>query len=77
MCGILGTNFLTSNFDEALKHLNNRGPDFNKKIQLEDKLFGHTRLSIIDFGFIVYEVYDLGNKFLIGVSHTFSSEFPF
>ncbi len=48
MCGILGTNFLTSNFDEALKHLNNRGPDFNKKIQLEERLFGHTRLSIID-----------------------------
>lgn len=48
MCGILGTNFLTSNFDEALKHLNNRGPDFNKKVQLNEKLFGHTRLSIID-----------------------------
>lgn len=48
MCGILGTNFLTSNFDSALKHLNNRGPDFNKQVQIEDKLFGHTRLSIID-----------------------------
>jgi len=48
MCGILGTNFLTSNFDESLKHLNNRGPDFNKKVQIDQKLFGHTRLSIID-----------------------------
>jgi len=48
MCGILGTNFLTSNFDEALNHLNNRGPDSNKKIQFNEKLFGHTRLSIID-----------------------------
>ncbi|PLY07278.1 MAG: asparagine synthase (glutamine-hydrolyzing) [Arcobacter sp.] len=48
MCGILGTNFLASNFDEALKHLNNRGPDFNKKVFLDEKLFGHTRLSIID-----------------------------
>lgn len=48
MCGILGTNFLTSNFDDSLKHLNNRGPDFNKKVQVDEKLFGHTRLSIID-----------------------------
>ena len=48
MCGILGTNFLTSNFDGSLKHLNNRGPDFNKKVQIDQKLFGHTRLSIID-----------------------------
>ncbi len=48
MCGILGTNFLNSNFDKALENLNNRGPDFNKKVQLDNKLFGHTRLSIID-----------------------------
>lgn len=48
MCGILGTNFLTSSFEEALKNLNNRGPDFNQKITIENNLFGHTRLSIID-----------------------------
>lgn len=48
MCGILGTNFISENFEAALKHLNNRGPDFNNKIKLDDKEFGHTRLSIID-----------------------------
>jgi asparagine synthase (glutamine-hydrolysing) len=48
MCGILGTNFLTNNFKEALEHLNNRGPDFNSVIKIKDKEFGHTRLSIID-----------------------------
>ncbi|WP_072679468.1 asparagine synthase (glutamine-hydrolyzing) [Arcobacter sp. LA11] len=48
MCGILGTNFLSSNFDEALKHLNNRGPDFNHAVKIDNKEFGHTRLAIID-----------------------------
>ena len=48
MCGILGTNFLSENFDNALENLNNRGPDFSKKTQIDSKLFGHTRLSIID-----------------------------
>ncbi len=48
MCGILGTNFISNNFKSALEHLNNRGPDFNKAIKLENKEFGHTRLSIID-----------------------------
>ena len=48
MCGILGTNFISNNFKDALEHLNNRGPDFNSSIKLENKEFGHTRLSIID-----------------------------
>jgi asparagine synthase (glutamine-hydrolysing) len=48
MCGILGTNFISSNFTQALKLLNNRGPDFNNNIQINSKEFGHTRLSIID-----------------------------
>lgn len=48
MCGILGTNFLSSNFSQALEHLNNRGPDFNNAIKIDNKEFGHTRLSIID-----------------------------
>jgi len=48
MCGILGTNFKSSNFNEALQLLINRGPDFNKSLTIEDKQFGHTRLSIID-----------------------------
>lgn len=48
MCGILGTNFISSNFKEALEHLNNRGPDFNSSKKFENKEFGHTRLSIID-----------------------------
>ncbi len=48
MCGILGTNFLSSNFSKSLDHLNNRGPDFKSSIKIANKEFGHTRLSIID-----------------------------
>lgn len=48
MCGILGTNFLSNNFKSALDLLNNRGPDFQKKIKINNKEFGHTRLAIID-----------------------------
>ncbi len=48
MCGILGSNFLSSNFSIALEHLNNRGPDFNHQINIDQKMFGHTRLCIID-----------------------------
>ena len=48
MCGILGTNFLSSNFAESLKLLNNRGPDFQDIIEVNQRQFGHTRLSIID-----------------------------
>ncbi|MFK2822296.1 asparagine synthase (glutamine-hydrolyzing) [Arcobacter sp. YIC-80] len=48
MCGILGTNFLSNNFSSSLKILNNRGPDYQSSIKIEDKEFGHTRLAIID-----------------------------
>lgn len=48
MCGILGANFLTNNFKEALENLNNRGPDFTSSLKIKDKEFGHTRLAIID-----------------------------
>ncbi|MGA1940049.1 asparagine synthase (glutamine-hydrolyzing) [Arcobacter sp. YIC-310] len=48
MCGILGTNFLSNNFSSSLKMLNNRGPDYQSSIKIEDKEFGHTRLAIID-----------------------------
>jgi asparagine synthase (glutamine-hydrolysing) len=48
MCGILGTNFKSINFTKSLSLLNNRGPDFSKAITINDKHFGHTRLSIID-----------------------------
>ncbi|MBS9782767.1 MAG: asparagine synthase (glutamine-hydrolyzing) [Arcobacter sp.] len=48
MCGIIGSNFISKNFDKSLELLNNRGPDFSKKVQIDDKLFGHTRLSIVD-----------------------------
>ncbi len=48
MCGILGSNFLSNNFKEALENLNNRGPDFSSSLKIEDKEFGHTRLAIID-----------------------------
>lgn len=48
MCGILGTNFISNKFDKSLELLNNRGPDFQKFINIDNKQFGHTRLAIID-----------------------------
>jgi asparagine synthase (glutamine-hydrolysing) len=48
MCGIIGTNFISSKFDKSLQLLNNRGPDFQKAVKINDKEFGHTRLAIID-----------------------------
>ncbi len=48
MCGILGANFLSNNFNQALDLLNNRGPDYKNSISFENKQFGHTRLAIID-----------------------------
>ncbi len=48
MCGILGTNFESNNFKAALEHLNNRGPDYSSSIKIENRVFGHTRLAIID-----------------------------
>lgn len=48
MCGILGTNFISNKFDKSLELLNNRGPDFQKFIKIDNKQFGHTRLAIID-----------------------------
>ena len=48
MCGILGTNFISKRFSKSLEMLNNRGPDYQNSIKVEDKLFGHTRLAIID-----------------------------
>lgn len=48
MCGILGTNFISNSFNKSLELLNNRGPDFQKFINIDNKQFGHTRLAIID-----------------------------
>ena len=48
MCGILGTNFETASFNKALEHLNNRGPDYSCFKTVNNKMFGHTRLAIID-----------------------------
>jgi asparagine synthase (glutamine-hydrolysing) len=48
MCGIIGTNFLSNNFKNALEHMNNRGPDFKNSVKIDNREFGHTRLSIID-----------------------------
>uniref|UniRef100_UPI0040482032 asparagine synthase (glutamine-hydrolyzing) n=1 Tax=Aliarcobacter sp. TaxID=2321116 RepID=UPI0040482032 len=48
MCGILGSNFLSNNFEKSLNLLNKRGPDFQNSIKIENKEFGHTRLAIID-----------------------------
>ena len=48
MCGILGANFLSNNFNDSLDLLNNRGPDYKNSVKIEDIEFGHTRLAIID-----------------------------
>lgn len=48
MCGILGCNFISANFSESLKLIENRGPDFNDIKTINENSFGHTRLSIID-----------------------------
>ena len=48
MCGILGTNFQSRDFKLALEHLNNRGPDHSSYLSYDNKMFGHTRLAIID-----------------------------
>ncbi|MDD2895043.1 MAG: asparagine synthase (glutamine-hydrolyzing) [Aliarcobacter sp.] len=48
MCGIIGTNFLSTKFDKSLELLNHRGPDFQKSVKIDNKQFGHTRLAIID-----------------------------
>ena len=48
MCGILGTNFINKNFVEALKLLQNRGPDYFNFKQFHTIMLGHTRLKIVD-----------------------------
>ena len=48
MCGILGTNFISSNFEAAMQHIEYRGPDSKAVKTVGNNLFGHTRLSIID-----------------------------
>lgn len=48
MCGIIGSNFLTSNFDETINLLYHRGPDAQGRFIYKNNQFGHTRLSIID-----------------------------
>lgn len=48
MCGIIGCNFQTNNFDKALSLLNHRGPDNQGIYTHKNFLFGHARLSIID-----------------------------
>ena len=48
MCGIIGANFISERFNKSLELLNNRGPDFQNSIKIENKQFGHTRLAIID-----------------------------
>ena len=48
MCGIIGTNFISSRFEKSLNLLNQRGPDFQKFVTINENQFGHTRLAIID-----------------------------
>ena len=48
MCGIVGTNFISSNFESAVKIIKHRGPDHQSHITYQNNQFGHTRLSIID-----------------------------
>ena len=51
MCGIVGTNYNfvdIQDFKSITNIMNHRGPDFCDIKQIENNLFGHTRLSIID-----------------------------
>jgi len=48
VCGIIGSNFITSSFDETIKLLKHRGPDNISSLIYQNNQFGHTRLSIID-----------------------------
>ncbi|RXJ93704.1 asparagine synthase (glutamine-hydrolyzing) [Malaciobacter molluscorum] len=48
MCGILGANFEVKNFKDAIKYIENRGPDFQAIKTINKNSFAHTRLSIID-----------------------------
>ncbi|MFA9373103.1 MAG: asparagine synthase (glutamine-hydrolyzing) [Poseidonibacter sp.] len=48
MCGIIGTNFLSNDFKRSLEFLNNRGPDYQNSIKIDNNQFGHTRLAIVD-----------------------------
>ncbi|RXJ98045.1 asparagine synthase (glutamine-hydrolyzing) [Arcobacter sp. CECT 8986] len=48
MCGILGANFEVDNLKDAIKYIENRGPDFQASKTIDNNSFAHTRLSIID-----------------------------
>lgn len=48
MCGILGANFTNDKFENAIKYIENRGPDFQAIKSFNNNTFAHTRLSIID-----------------------------
>jgi len=48
MCGILGANFTNDKFKNAIKYIENRGPDFQAIKSFNNNTFAHTRLSIID-----------------------------
>lgn len=48
MCGIVGTNFLSDNFEKSIELIKHRGPDNQSSLTYKNNMFGHTRLSIID-----------------------------
>ena len=47
MCGIIGANFISDRFNKSLELLNNRGPDFQNSIKIENKQFGHIQSHIL------------------------------
>jgi len=48
MCGIVGTNFLSKDFEKSVDLIRHRGPDNQSQLIYKNNQFGHTRLSIID-----------------------------
>jgi asparagine synthase (glutamine-hydrolysing) len=48
MCGIIGANVTIDNFESITKIMSNRGPDNLCVKQIDNNIFGHTRLKIID-----------------------------
>jgi transposase len=48
MCGIVGTNFLSNNFDKSIDIIKHRGPENQSSLIYNNNQLGHTRLSIIE-----------------------------
>ena len=70
MCGILGAvsskKIDINAFDEALKTIKHRGPDFDRSELLSDNVaFGHVRLSILDLSAENHQPFSVDNRYTL------------